>query len=178
MNGRVLFISHCLLNPYVKTDPRGPDGALQRALNDWALARAVGLVQMPCPELLWGGPLRWGVTKEQLRHSAAPVLWQRVIDEFFTPWEEFVRCGGRVLGVVGVKGSPSCGAGTTCRGYRGGEIGSLERCPQRAFSCRGTGLWIELCLRRWKRRSGGLTAVELDERLGAASVAVLDCLDA
>lgn len=176
MAGPVLFVSHCLLNPYVKTEPRSPDAELQKALNNWALSRAVGLVQMPCPEFLWGGPLRWGVTKEQLCHSGAPAIWRRVIDRFFAPWESFVRCGGRIVGLAGVKGSPSCGAGTTCCGYRGGEIGALKQRPQEAFACPGMGLWVESCLFWWERRGKRLPAVEMDERLGAGAVAALDVL--
>jgi predicted secreted protein len=129
--GRVLFVSHCLLNENVRYLGGATRAGAVVELAQVAFDNGVGLVQMPCPEqLAWGGVMKkrlvsgyareetWG-RRPRARHVAAAffVGWTRVI---LLPLAGFVasqiadyrRSGMDVVGVVGVGASPSCGV--TC----------------------------------------------------------------
>ena len=97
-SGRVLFVSHCLLNENV----RYPGGAfrpgLVAELVDEAERRGWGVYQMPCPEQrAWGGVLK----RHMLRAygSKGGLLYR-----YRQPLQR---------GFVGVGASPSCGVRPT-----------------------------------------------------------------
>lgn len=151
----ILLVSHCILNTAAKV--RYPDGAhnvpeegVRLAFLQQALERGVQLIQMPCPEFTLYGPSRWGHTREQFdnpffrahcRQILAPVVQQ--IQACLQPRE---RGYFRVLGVVGVEGSPSCGVSRTCTGPWGGELGGrddLMETVKQARSVPGMGVLME-----------------------------------
>ena len=130
-SGRVVFLSHCLLNENVRylggaTRPGGLD-ELVDAVQD----AGVGICQMPCPEqMAWGGVLKrhlllaYGPDRRKLR-VAASRLFVRVFLAY-TRWRyrrlarsvaagiaDYRRSDIEVVGVVGVDGSPSCGVNMT-----------------------------------------------------------------
>jgi hypothetical protein len=128
--GRVVFLSHCLLDPNVRyLGGASRRGALEDAIRPY-LDRGVGLCQMPCPErCAWGGVLKrytvpgYGATGRPLRALRAlvlplfiaytrlryRVLARRVAAEI----ADYLRAGVIVEAIVGVAGSPSCGARVT-----------------------------------------------------------------
>ena len=129
-SGRVVFVSHCLLNENVRflggaTRP----GAISEVLDPY-VADGVGIVQLPCPEQrAWGGVLK----RSMLRLYGRPILrWPPVRRAFVslarrvTAFEyarlarraaceiaDYVTSGFEVVEVVGVGASPSCGVATT-----------------------------------------------------------------
>lgn len=127
-SGRVVFLSHCLLNENTRYlggafRPGAVDEVVDRFLRD-----GTGICQMPCPEqLAWGGVLKrrllalygrpWlgpmirpalpalnAYTARRHRHLARLVARQIV---------DYHRSGFDVVGVVGVDASPTCGVTTT-----------------------------------------------------------------
>lgn len=129
-SGRVVFVSHCLLNENVRY--RGGacrPGPIGEYLDRWRSA-GLGICQMPCPEQrAWGG-----VTKRFIAPAfdASPgVRWRlrRVITRAFVAYtraryaliarrvareiRDYRRSGCEVAGLVGVAASPSCGISTT-----------------------------------------------------------------
>jgi predicted secreted protein len=145
-SGRVLVVSHCLLNENVRylggaTRP----GAVEEVVHA-TLDAGVGLVQMPCPEQhAWGGVLkrhmlatygrggRWS-DRRMLRRplSAAATTWTstRVASlarDVASQVQDYQRSGLRVAGIVGVGGSPSCGV--TCTMDLDGALADVAGCP-------------------------------------------------
>lgn len=130
---KILVVSHCLLNTAAKVKRfKEQEAAEEEALRREFLAKAVEsgvqLLQLPCPEFVMYGPVRWGHTCEQFdnvfyrercRGLLAPVISQ--LKEYLAHPEEF-----QVLGILGIDGSPSCGVRYTCRGQWGGEFGGRE----------------------------------------------------
>lgn len=127
---KVAFVSHCVLNENV----RYLGGAFRRGgvdeIIDDLQQQGVGIVQMPCPEgRSWGGVLkRWtiplfGSDAGWLRPLRRPLttvfLWHtrvsygRLARQVVREIEDYVRSGFDVIGVIGIGGSPSCGALTT-----------------------------------------------------------------
>ena len=129
-SGRVVFVSHCLLNQNVRylggaTCP----GAVEDVVAALQCAR-VGIVQMPCPEQhAWGGVYKrytmpvYGADRTYLRWVRRPATWlfllytrmayRRLAGRVGREIGDYVRSGQAVRAVIGVGGSPSCGVRTT-----------------------------------------------------------------
>lgn len=185
----VVFVSHCLLNE----NARYLGGAFHRgAVPEMIemLRSGVGVYQMPCPEQqAWGGVLKRRMLRAYgLRDSAlyrfrgalfrlfvwhTRVRYRRVAARVAADIEDYSRAGVRVLGVVGVGGSPSCGVNTTLDLRRSFE--AVAACPlamidrrtvnERAVvACRaaGEGLFIRALKRELKRRRVDVPFVEYD----------------
>lgn len=125
----VVFVVHCLLDENARyLGGAFHSGAVPELIE--LLQRGVGVVQMPCPEQrAWGGLLKpWMLRAYGLRDSPlypirGPLFrlfvahtrlrYRLLARRTARDIEDFRRAGVRVLGVVGVGGSPSCGANTT-----------------------------------------------------------------
>jgi predicted secreted protein len=129
-SGRVVFVSHCLLNQNV----RYLGGATRPGMTDEVVAgllrAGVGVVQMPCPEqAAWGGVCKrytvpaYGADLTPLRRLRRPATWlflartrlvyRRLARRVAAQVADYQRSGHRVESVVGIGGSPSCGVRTT-----------------------------------------------------------------
>ena len=128
---RVIFVSHCLLNE----NTRYLGGAFRRGcvdeLVDFFQQEGLGIYQMRCPEQqAWGGVLKRhlspfygskGTILYRLRHVLLPLfllytcwVYRRLAKEVVKDVEDYLRSGFEVIGIVGVGGSPSCGATSIC----------------------------------------------------------------
>lgn len=124
----ILAVSHCILNNAAKVaeDESGlaeeyrQRDELMRSVMD----KGVQLLQLPCPEFIMYGSRRWGHVKDQFdnpffRSCSRDLLSQAVMQlrEYSSNTERF-----RLIGIVSVEGSPSCGYKLSCRADRGGEF--------------------------------------------------------
>jgi predicted secreted protein len=179
-SGRVVFLSHCLLNENVRylggaTRPGGVDevvAPLQR--------EGVGIVQMPCPEQrAWGGVCKrytlaaYGADRTGLRLLRRPASWlfliytrlayRRLARRVAHEIGDYTRSGYTVQAVVGIGGSPSCGVRTTLDLPT--ALGTIARCDpaqldRREFNNRaivanarrGEGLFVAALRRQLRRR--------------------------
>jgi predicted secreted protein len=168
-SGRVVFVSHCLLNQNTRyLGGAACPGAVRHALDPY-LDAGVGIVQMPCPEQrTWGGVLKrrflWMLDHPQIGRAwrlltavVRPYLrwrYRRIARAVARDVADYTSSGFDVLGLLGVAGSPSCGAGTTMD--LATALRRLGSCPHRAVSaewlnseivapatCPGDGLFIE-----------------------------------
>jgi len=123
---KVIFLSHCLLNE----NTRYAGGAFRKAgvneVIDALQKKDIGIVQMICPEQkTWGGVLK----REMLMGYCIKGTWLRPflkIYMVFFLWKtkrsfkkiardvvadinDYMDSGFEVAGIVGIKGSPSCG---------------------------------------------------------------------
>jgi uncharacterized protein YbbK (DUF523 family) len=123
---RVIFLAHCLLNENTRYLGGARRGGAIREILDPCLEHGIGIVQLPCPEQhAWGGVLKQrlllfygskGKLRYRLRGVLLPlILWytkriyRRLAQETADQIQDYQRCGMRVLGVIGVDASPSCG---------------------------------------------------------------------
>jgi uncharacterized protein YbbK (DUF523 family) len=128
--GRVVFLSHCLLNENTRyLGGAGRPGCV-REIVDACGDAGLGMVQLPCPEQhAWGGvqkrrllrlygSARW--LPGPLRRALLPVMlaytrsvYARLARRTARQMFDYRRSGYDVLAVVGVDGSPSCGVDRT-----------------------------------------------------------------
>lgn len=177
--GRVLYVSHCLLNENVRyLGGARRRGAVDEIVDECRL-RGLGICQMPCPEQrAWGGVLKRFITPLYGRRrleSVAPALYgpfrlytqavyARIARTVAADVADYVRSGLEVVGVVGVGASPSCGVHTSLRMDR--TVQGIARCELSTLDrnrfnreviadnvVAGEGLFIR-ALRRATRRRG------------------------
>lgn len=186
---RVVFLSHCLLDENV----RYLGGAFHRGAVPEAaglIASGVGVCQMPCPEQrAWGGVRKprmlraYGLRETRLYALRRPLfrlfawytrmryrwLARQVVREV----EQYRDAGVKVVALVGVGASPSCGVLTTLDLDRSFEI--VAGCPlagidrtlinvRAVAGCRtaGEGMFMSALRKRLKRRGVEVRALEYD----------------
>lgn len=160
---RIALVAHCLLNANSTVEGLASYPAIHPIVGEFAIA-GVGLIQLPCPELLGCGMRRWGQTVEQLDFPAFQALARRLAGDVAASVAEFVRCGYAIVGVVGIEGSPSCGVSTAASGNWGGE-------PEPAA-------WAETVSQVGLAPRPGVFLTALHEQLDALSVPFVPAPDA
>ena len=111
---KVVFVPHCALNQNARVAGAAVQPAAFHQLINSLVEQGVGIIQMPCPELLLLGldrsevPIRTrlenDVNREHLRRMAAEIAAQV---------QEYRQCGVEVLAILGKDGSPTCGVDLT-----------------------------------------------------------------
>lgn len=126
----ILVVSHCILNNASKVAQDESELAEEYRSRDALIAkvleRGVQLIQLPCPEFMLYGSKRWGHVKDQFDNPFFRSACREMLSPFIAQLKEYSANGDsfRVIGIVSVEGSPSCGMYLTCRGDWGGEPGS------------------------------------------------------
>lgn len=127
---RVMFVSHCILNE----NTRYLGGAFRRGCIDEIVDKlqneGIGIVQLPCLEQeYWGGIPKKDIMRAYGSKGTLPYLLYKF---FLNAWiwntkrkyrtlakkirlniEDYLKSGIKVLGFIGVNGSPSCGVNKT-----------------------------------------------------------------
>ena len=148
----IMAVCHCILNPASKVASLdAAEYEAERALRDSAvetlLRHGVGLLQLPCPELTLYGAIRWGHVKEQFDNPFFRAHCRSILAPYLDQLAEYASHPDRfrILGILGIDGSPSCGVHKTCTGAWGGELfssGAQRALPQPTMK-EGQGVFIE-----------------------------------
>jgi predicted secreted protein len=189
-SGRVVFLSHCLLNQNVRyLGGAGRPGGVGELIDAY-LARGIGICQLPCPEQrAWGGVAKRrmlvaygsaGTLRAPLaRLLLRPFTWYtrrvyaRLARAITRDVLDYRRCGVDVTGLVGIGGSPSCGVTTTLD--LPAAVDALTRCPAARLDRRtlnndivaanvrsGEGLFIRALRQHLDRAGLGVALAEHD----------------
>ena len=123
---KVVLVSHCILNQNAISDGTADYPAAIKEIIYPLIEAGAGILQMPCPELnclgldrgdVHGGERPVVVENTRIRRSLMKPDAYRVlvglVDQVVHQVEEYLRNGFRVVAVVGMNRSPSCGVDTT-----------------------------------------------------------------
>jgi len=120
---KVVLVSHCHLNQNARLEKCAERPASCRVLAEGLLQRDIGIVQMPCPELLVLGLNRGHIAiRSGLESIPAREALRRLGEALAFQVRQYRDCGVRVLGVLGKNGSPACGVEQTSRSDGRGPI--------------------------------------------------------
>jgi predicted secreted protein len=122
---RVVLVAHCLLNQNAKIDRCAHfGGAVPDILAPLASA-GIGLIQLPCPEMLVLGldrgahPMRPATIEQEdtrvataMQDAESIQACRELAIQYVDQVAQYQRHGFTVLGIVGVNGSPTCGVET------------------------------------------------------------------
>lgn len=138
---KIAIVSHCILNVNAKVDGLATYSASVNELVTAFQEQNIGLVQLPCPELLYLGPKRWGMTKNQYDTTNYRLFCQELLQPVIQQIEMYLTNGYEIVEIVGVDGSPTCGVAESCQGYCGGCIETAAK--QVEFPSQEPGILIE-----------------------------------
>ena len=123
---KVAFLAHCLLNQNAISDGTAVRPAGFPEMLSYLLEPGVGIVQLPCPELLCLGLDRGDpqgaerpvvVENTRIRRAMAQAEPSRrlaqLVEDTMTQLLEYRRYGFQVVGILGANRSPCCGVDTT-----------------------------------------------------------------
>lgn len=152
---KVLFVAHCILNTaskvsFLDSQSIEAEEKLRQEFLSKAVPMGIQLIQLPCPEFTLYGANRWGHVSGQFdnvffrqhcKDILQPILLQ--LKEYLAHPDKF-----KVLGFIGIDGSPSCGVDYTCVGDWGGELSSRGEAIldviQSVSLTRGRGVMIDV----------------------------------
>ncbi|MEC5341473.1 CD3072 family TudS-related putative desulfidase [Brenneria populi] len=157
----IVIVSHCILNVNAKVFGIAKMPGSLTIVKDM-LDDGIGIIQLPCPEMLFSGCKRWGMTREQydtpifIRHCSE--ILRPIVDQVI----DYTACGYHMMGIIGMDGSPSCGVDTTSIGYTGGSF----RCgavSQSYSIISGSGVYMDRLRAMLMEENLPLPMVGLDE---------------
>ncbi len=181
---KVIFLSHCLLNE----NTRYLGGAFRKAgideLIDELQKQGIGIVQMKCPEQkTWGGVLKremlmgYGISGTLLNAFRKPYmlffLWKsrrsfrKIAKEVVSEIKDYIDSSFDVVGIVGIKGSPSCGVSAALDLKKSAEFAAyleIEKLNKEYFN--------ENCYKKCLVNKSGIFFDELKQELYDHSIKV------
>ena len=118
-NKKILFVSHCLLNQNVRAIGREKyTGSVKDLLELFAEA-GIGIVQLECPQIKFNNGLnRKHVTKNSYDTNGYRKDCKEMSFEVMKKIELYLRKDYKVLGVLGVEFSHTCGVHQVQNGRR------------------------------------------------------------
>ena len=122
----IVFVAHCVLNQNAVSDGTATHGGTVQEMVDFLNRTRVGIVQMPCPELLClgldrGNP-KGGTSpvveensriRKALQDTSAINMLKAIVENVVFQITEYQKYGFDIRGIVGINRSPSCGVDTT-----------------------------------------------------------------
>ena len=123
---KIILVSHCILNQNTKLDECAHHpGAIEEIVQLLA-DKNLGIIQMPCPELMYLGldrqrdrSVNATVMAEDTRiaklmyEEKAQELCKKIVGDLLYQIEEYQKHHFEVVGLLGINGSPTCGVETT-----------------------------------------------------------------
>ncbi len=153
---KVALLAHCILNQNSVVAGLARERAMILDLIKVLNELGVGVIQLPCPELMHSGLRRFWQVKEQYGsvgfRKYCRVLAEGVADVV----EEFSRNGVEVVALIGIAGSPSCGIRTTTSGdWMGDPRGATSK-----SKVPGAGVFMEELMEELRRRGVDVKVIE------------------
>lgn len=123
---KIVILSHCIINQNSVVKPYAKNGKDFLPFITWCLSNNIGIIQLPCPETGILGLRRWGHVKDQFENSNFLNSSIKYLEPFIDIIQDYLKEEYQILGIFGIKGSPSCGISKTCRADWCGEASSYE----------------------------------------------------
>jgi len=113
---RVVLVPHCALNQNSRVAGAAVRPAAMENLIADLLRHNIGIIQMPCPELMLLGLDRAHLPiGAELEKTESQARLRRLALDLVDQITAYRRCGVAVLAILGKNGSPTCGVETTWR---------------------------------------------------------------
>lgn len=123
---KIVFVAHCVLNQNSISDGTAIFSGVVNEILELFFSSQVGIVQMPCPELMClgldrgnidGGSLPVVEENTRIRACMSDDLMSLKIDQLVKDIiyqiMEYEKHKFKILGIIGINRSPSCGVDTT-----------------------------------------------------------------
>ena len=112
-SGKIALIAHCIINQNSRAQGLAERSSTITEILGFLMHNKIGIIQMPCPELIYAGILRQPQTKEQYNNAMFRRHCRKIAKDIANQVREYQKCGIKLKFVIGVDGSPSCGVSKT-----------------------------------------------------------------
>jgi len=106
---RLALVAHCVLNQNSRVFGLAERASMIGEVVRVLMRNGVGVIQMPCPELVYAGLSRAPKTREQYDNLRFRSLCRKIAEQLAEQISEYERNEIRLKVVIGVDSSPSCG---------------------------------------------------------------------
>ena len=114
---KLIFVAHCVLNQNARIKKCAYWRTGMKPVMQFLEEHDIAVVQMPCPELILLGLDRKGQIYKQLADPQIRKGLREMARNVCYQISQYREHGFRVLGIIGIDGSPSCGVTKTWDGY-------------------------------------------------------------
>ena len=124
----VIFVAHCILNQNSISDGTATHPAQIKEILELLSESKVGIIQMPCPELLCLGLSRGNTgenvspiveentrIRKMMSQGTTTEKTKQFVQSIVHQILEYQKYGFEIKGIVGINRSPSCGVDTTSK---------------------------------------------------------------
>ena len=143
---KVAFLSHCLLNANSKVYELARYAGMAMEVLELLNRHDIGVIQLPCPEMLYLGPRRWWQVKEMYDTPPYRRFCYQLAEQVSEQAGMYRQVGAQVVCMLGVDGSPNCGVNLTPQSGDWG--GRPEEMPMEQVIVSGRGVFMEEIDRR------------------------------
>jgi predicted secreted protein len=105
---KIIIVSHCILNQNSVVHPLARAKGAYTAIVKRILDNEIGLIQLPCPELLHLGEDRPPTTREEYDTPEFRSLCKTLLHNPMMQIKEYQHHGYEILGILGINESPTC----------------------------------------------------------------------
>jgi predicted secreted protein len=105
---KIIILSHCILNQNSVVHPLARAKGAYTAIIEKILQEEIGIIQLPCPELLHLGENRPPMTKKEYDTPEFRRLCKTLLQNAMMQIQEYQRNGYEILGILGINESPTC----------------------------------------------------------------------
>lgn len=164
----MVFVSHCVLNANARVEGLSCYAGVHPVVARLA-ERGYGVIQLPCPEVVFGGLDRPPLAIEDYDTPEFRTLCAGLAEEAAGTAEIYAHKGMRLVGCLGVEGSPSCGVEITNTKQGAEGTGSIS------VRTSGSGVFVQALRDRLEPlgvRFVGIDAREPDLGIGSAMAAL------
>ena len=113
---KVIFIAHCIINQNARIEKCGYTPASIPKIPEFLLERGIGIIQMPCPELNCLGLGRGGGAEPEIYDMLSTPgnrqMLKNYAGDIIHQIKQYRKQNFKVVGILGLDGSPSCGVDT------------------------------------------------------------------
>lgn len=124
---KIILSCHCLLNQNARAQTVAKRPGVVPEFVAWCVKRGYGIVPLGCPQLLFEPLKRKPATKETYSNEQARAACRKIVHEALHQTRLYRKAGYEVVGIMGVEGSPTCGAVRTHVLKNGTSVSVRER---------------------------------------------------
>lgn len=120
-SGRVVVVSHCILNVHSLEDDLAMYPGLEREVIELLIKKGVGIYQIPCPEMELSGIFRKALPKDSYEHPKIRTFYRSLAEKISKPLKSYVKKGYEIVAIIGAEASPTCGIDSVGRWKKDAE---------------------------------------------------------
>lgn len=110
---KIIVCSHCVINQNAKLEGIAGWPGIIHEIMDIILKSGAGILQMGCPETLYEGIGRFDKSYEQYNCEPFRAVCKNIAQSTIDQINNYQQWGYRVLAILAIDGSPSCGYNLT-----------------------------------------------------------------